>query len=357
MPIITPYYIFDKKKFISILREYQQLGDVYYPIKANDDDSIVDEAIKQSCCFEVDSIEHITMLKGKKVASKRILYSYPIREKKDIKKAYKLGIKMFVVDSVEEYDRVVNIVNNALFFVRLNIIDMLNLKLPPENNKWGLSVDEAKKLINHIRDNKKNVIGISFYLFSEVVKEENNALEKLLDSIFKEFSGYNLRYLNIGGGISYSAAKNLKNNLERTKTSIGAEKIIIEPGTHLLNHCIDMVVSITAIKNVNNKKMIFINSGIYYGLIDVIIKRKNFVIEHFDKEKNKSLSQANENEKYLVCGSSSDVSDFLGEHDLHKDIDVGDQLIIKECGAYSSVMQTGFYKKSKIKITIKKDTI
>jgi diaminopimelate decarboxylase len=142
----------------------------------------------------------------------------------------------------------------------------------------------------------------------------------------------------------------MENNLEKTKISIGAEKIIIEPGTHLLNPCIDMIVSITAIKKINDKKIIFINSGIYYGLIDVIIKKRVFIIEHFDKEKDKIPSPESENEKYLVFGSSSDVSDYLGEYELHKDLEVGNQLIIKECGAYSSVMQTGFYKKSKIKI-------
>jgi len=355
MHIITPYYIFDKKKFISMLQEYQQLGEIYYPIKANDDDFIVDEVIKQSCCFEVDSIEHITMLIKKKVAPDRILYSYPIREDKDIKKAHKLKIKKFVVDSFVEYEHVIRIIKDASFFVRLNIIDMLNLKLPPENNKWGLSANESKELINHIRNNKNNVIGISFYLFDTVVDKENNALEKLLDSIYKEFSGYNLKYLNIGGGISYSVAKKLVNNFERTKASTGTEKIIIEPGTHLLNPCIDMVVSVTAIKNVKNKKMIFINSGIYYGLIDVIIKKRKFIIENFNKEKNKG--PADEITEYLICGSSSDISDYLGKYRLHKNIAVGDQLIIKECGAYSSVMQTGFYKKNKIRMTVRKDTV
>jgi diaminopimelate decarboxylase len=350
----TPYYIFDKSMFKSILREYQQIGDVYYPIKANDDNFVVDEVIRQSCCFEVDSIEHIKILISKKnVDPNRILYSYPVRENKDIKKAHRLGIKKYVVDSLQEYKCVTSIVNDALFFIRLNVIDMLNLKLKPEQNKWGLSINKTRELIDSIRSEGNNVIGLSFYLFDEIVKNDENILGKLLDLISGNFSGYSLRYLNIGGGITHSDAMRFLNNLEKTKGIIGAEKIIIEPGKHLLNPCIDMVVSVTEIKSVNNKKIIFINSGIYYGLIDVIIKKRKFEIEHFDEEK----YLTSEKKDYLVCGSSSDVSDYLGEYQLNKYLEIGDKLIIKSCGAYSSVMQTAFYKKKKIKMCVKEDTI
>jgi ornithine decarboxylase len=346
MNIITPYYLFDKTKFESIIRTYQTIGEVYYPIKANDNELVVDAALESSCSFEVDSIEHIKMLIcKKKLNPNRLLYSYPIREVRDIQKASELKVKKYVVDSKEEYDRMVSIVKDASFFVRLNVADILKTNSAPEQTKWGLSIREAKQLIHEIRKNGNDVIGISFYLFNEVAKIFN--LEEILKILSENFLGFNLKYLNIGGGMLFENIKKIENTLNKTKVSIGAASIIIEPGSHLLDPCIDMVVSVTAIKRVNGKKLVFINSGIYSGLIDVIIKKKRFEI--FDLKEHRKK----ESEIALVCGSSSDVSDYLGEYSLRSNLEVGDQLIVKGCGAYSSVMQTGFYKKRPIKMIIK----
>jgi ornithine decarboxylase len=357
MSIATPYYLFDKAKFIKDIQAYQQIGEVYYPIKANDDDLVVNAAIESSCSFEVDSIEHIKKLITRKgVNAERLLYSYPIREKKDIRKACKLGVKTYVVDSIEEYEKIVSIASEVSFFVRLNVVDALNLNLEPQRNKWGLSISDAKDLINLIRNDGNAVVGISFYLFNDKFNESNYMDElwkNLLDKISDNFLGFNLKYLNIGGNIDSIKVNSMKDALEKTKQAIGAEKIIIEPGAPLLNPCINMIVSVIAVRTVNQKRIVFINSGIYSGLIDTIIKKKCFNIEHFDATKNTHLINKIEVEECLVCGSSSDVSDFLGEHSLSAKTKVGDKLVIKACGAYSTVMQTKFYKKNKIPMRIK----
>jgi diaminopimelate decarboxylase len=112
-----------------------------------------------------------------------------------------------------------------------------------------------------------------------------------------------------------------------------------------------MIVSVTAIKKINNTKIIFINAGIYNGLIDIIIKKRYFAIEDLSKTKETNV------EETIVCGSSSDVSDYLGRHKIRTNLKIGDQLIIKETGAYSAVMQTIFCGKSKIELVIKDNTL
>ena len=344
--IPTPYYLFNEEKFATILETYQQIGDVYYPVKANDDDLIVEAAIKNSCCYEVDSIAHIRMLVNEKgINASQILYSYPIREEKDIEEAVILGIKRFVVDSTDEYEKINKYLDNGEFMIRLNVVDILGADLPPHRNKWGLSIQNAQKLIKKIKYDGKTVVGISFYLFEDIAKRKN--LKLLLKIVSKEFAGFSLKYLNIGGGFSAQELVEFKNILDDTRLKIGADKIIVEPGRFLLNPCIDMIVSVIAIKRVGASKLVFINAGIYSGLIDVKIKGRQFDICDFEK---KSIDAY---ETTLVCGDSSDVSDFLGEYELRSNLKVRDQLIIKECGSYSNVMQTSFYKKSRIEMKVK----
>lgn len=343
MNIATPFYILNKSKLKKLINEYKSIGEVYYPIKANDNELVVDAIINLSCCFEVDSIEHMnTLILHKGVNPGNLLYSFPIRDTTDIETAYGLGVKKFVVDSDKEFETISSIASDAGFFVRLNVADILSLHLQPQQNKWGMEISQAKELINTIKKRGNRVLGVSFYLFSEIANLD--AMCRVLNVISESFSGFGLEYLNIGGGFSAYKLISIKSNLVEAQKSIGAKKIIIEPGAPLLNACIDMVVSIIGIKRIQGKRVIFINSGIYYGLIDIVIKNRDYKIVELIDKKNESK------ESTLICGSSSDVSDFLGEYELSSSLNVGDQLIIKNCGAYSAVMQTNFYKKKTIQM-------
>lgn len=341
MAIKTPYYIFNKSRFREIIQEYKSIGEIFYPIKSNDEDLIINTLIDESCNFEVDSIEHIKLLiNNYHVNPSKILYSYPILEYEDIIQANNLGIRKYVVDSNEEYENICSIVKTPRFFVRLNAVSILDPNFPDSQNKWGLPIKESKELIKRIRNDNHEVIGISFYLFKEIVSHKS--LKNILKTIEIEFSDYSFKYLNIGGGISPLDISKVFDILLAAKKAIGATNVIVEPGTPLLNPCIDMVVSVTSIRNINGCRFVFINSGIYNGLIDIIIKQRHFIINDLKSEKSSDKINT------IVCGSSSDVSDCLGEYKLRTNLRVGDQLIIKGCGAYSTVMQTNFYRKEPI---------
>lgn len=50
---------------------------------------------------------------------------------------------------------------------------------------------------------------------------------------------------------------------------------------------------------------------------------------------------------YMVCGDSPDIIDVLGEYELPMNLKVGDKLVILECGAYCSVLETNFCNKKR----------
>lgn len=342
----TPYYLFDEEKFCCMIKEYQTYGKIYYPIKANDDEMIISIIKNNDCCFEVDSIEHIKLLVDNyEVSPHKLLYSFPIKEPSDIKEALKMGVNLFVVDSIDEYDKIVSISNEVKLIVRINVLQILNNKLSPEKDKWGLSLEDAKMLISYSKEKSINVVGMSFYIMSEI--EDKNSFEIVLKKINSEFKDISIEFLDIGGGISLEQLSIINPLIETTKTLLNAKYIAFEPGRHLLNPCIEMVVSVTAIKYIKGNKLVFINAGIYNGLIDAVIKNKSYNI--IDRKQNDhSILRVS-----YLCGSSSDISDTLGAYELREDLLVGDLLFIKECGAYSSVMQTRFYNKPHIQLTLK----
>lgn len=344
----TPYYLFDKKKFNNMVKKYQLYGKVYYPVKANDDKRILSIINYNDGCFEVDSLEHIRLLVDEYGFNpKKVLYSYPIKEQEDIKEAIKMGVNLFVIDSIDEYNKVISISTDVKLVIRINVLQILDNNLSPEKNKWGLNIDDAKKIFSYCKKKLMNVVGISFYIMAEI--ENQNAFEIVLKALISNFQGINIEFLNIGGGISLEQLDIINPLLETTKSVLNIQYIIFEPGRHLLNPCIDMVVRVTSIKHVNGNRLVFINAGIYNGLIDAVIKNKKYRI--IDRKQNiySNICTA------YICGASSDISDTLGVYELREDLSVGDLLIIAECGAYSSVMQTHFYNKPDIQMITKQD--
>lgn len=346
MRIKTPYFIFDRKLFSAMIRDYANYGKIYFPIKANDHEMIISEINKNECAFEVDSIEHMNRLIHYCVSPDRMCYSYPIREVADIKKALRLGVRLFVVDSFDEYEKIACLTTKASFIVRINVLSILKSKLRHEQNKWGLSIPEAITLISKIRTNNQYLAGVSFYITSEIQQED--AFEVVLNAIASQFPNIGVDFINIGGGISLDKLRSLAGCLDEVKRKVKARYIVLEPGRHLLNPCIDMVVSVTAVRNISANRLVFINAGIYSGLLDAAVKNKKYLVEDKLQESTSALAPT------YICGSSSDISDTLGEYELRMNLAVGDSLIIKECGAYSAVMQTHFCRKDHVNMVLKR---
>jgi len=345
MRIRTPYYAFDRELFSTLIRDYANYGKVFFPVKANDDRLIIAEVKNNNCGFEVDSIEHMRALNQCNVSPKDMCYSYPIREIPDIEEALKLGVRLFVVDSFEEYEKIIRLSSDANFVVRINVLTIIKSKLQHEQNKWGLSIHEATTLISTIRRDNQNLAGISFYITSEI--DQKDAFEAILNAITSNFANIGIEFVNIGGGISLDKLKTIESCLDKVKKVVGAKHIVLEPGRHLLNPCIDMVVSVVSIRNINANRLVFINAGIYTGLLDAVVKGKKYHVVDEQQKSTSTLASA------YICGSSSDISDTLGEYKSRVDLAVGDTLIIKECGAYSAVMQTHFCGKDHIKMVLK----
>lgn len=338
----TPYYIFNEKKFKELLLQYKHFGEVFYPIKANDNSLIIERIIGEDCAFEVDSIEHIKLLiEVYHVQPDKIIYSFPLKKSYDIVKASELGVTKFVVDCIEEYNNIRAHANTAVYLLRINANSVVG-GLNPMQDKWGFTIADIEDTYKIITANNDKVFGISFYLSAEI-----NSLDNFI-RVFNAIESLNIRNIevvDIGGGVSVEMLKELESQLKSFKQHIGFTRLIIEPGRNLLDPCIDLVVSVIARRPANDgKNILFIDAGIYNGLLDVIIKKKRFDIVEERENVMKS--------RFYVCGFSSDVSDLIGEYELNSNTKVGDKLTFKNCGAYSAVMSTRFYANKKAQMLL-----
>ncbi|MBQ9679511.1 MAG: hypothetical protein IJV48_02375 [Ruminococcus sp.] len=324
-------YIINKKQLIKTIKAFRINAKIYYPLKVNTDKTlleIIDPFIRG---YEVESYYQAVMLiMEMKVDPKRILFSSPLlTNARTIDKLLSLQIVNYAVDDVTICKSIIQRGTGLglKFLLRLDInkvVETDNIQL-----KWGASLNDICHMAKQIEESGYTFLGVSYYLPQEVASLENHI--KVLNYIAKNIK--DIKYLDIGGGIKPSDVKSIKKTVESSFNEVPV--ILVEPGRHLLNPSIDLVVKIVSIRKKQEKKLLFIDCGIYSGLIDCIVKKRSFKIKALSENNNKFTD-------YLVCGDTSDISDIIGVYSLPFDLRIGDELIIKECGAYCSEMDTNF---------------
>ena len=334
-------YIINSERLRSKAYAYRALNvDLYYPTKVNFEEQLITLIDSIVSGYEVDSISHLELLINKfGISPKRILYSYPLKKTDEIQRAIALGVTRFVIDNFEEVEFVVNTSNDVMLsiLVRISIADFVQ-DGSDYLFKWGVSINEANRIIDVIRK-RHRFEGVSFYLPQEVNTLEN--FQRVLNAINQTAFVKDIGVIDVGGGITPNTLSALLPIIHSTIG--GSPRVIIEPGLHFVGPCIEMITEVLAIREYGKFRAVFLDTGIYNGLIDAVIKKKHFEIypDGYNSD-NTSICE------YVVCGRSSDVSDFLGHYYLPADLKKGDTLHITECGAYCSEMETHFYKEQSL---------
>lgn len=336
-------YLINKQNLIAAVKCYSVNAAVYYPVKANNSRDVIKILDPYVAGYEVASMDHLKQLICKlKINPERILYSAPIKTNAEIKKALLLNVNNFVIDNIDELKRVIYLAGSMSLNILLRI-DVLNfIKTGQLVLKWGASIKDIIYMKNLIAESVHNYMGLSFYIPQEV--ESMGNFLAVINGLMHEIGLDDCKTLDIGGGIPSDVVDEL---LSTVRNMCGFREInfIVEPGRYLLNPNIDMVVKVTDIREKQGLTLIFIDSGIYGGLLDKAIKNRKFRISSMN-ECNEQFCE--EKMKCLICGDTSDISDVIGIYELSKSINVGDKLIISECGAYCSTLDTSFCKNKRV---------
>lgn len=332
-------YMINRQNLINTVKGYSVNAQVYYPYKANTNRHVIKILDPLIAGYEVASIYHLIYLITKfKVEPQRILYSAPIKSNTQIRKALSLGVKNFVIDNISELERIIRLAGNTPLdiILRVDISNFINAQ--QSVFKWGASINEILYMKELLTKSVHQYIGLSFYIPQEA--DSINNFVTVIDGMAKAIGIHDCKIIDIGGGISSANVETVITQI-KSKYELSDVDFIVEPGRHLLNPNIDLIVKIIDIREKQGQRLVFIDSGIYSGLMDSVIKNRRFEINYMQNKKR----QPNEKvEQCLICGDSSDISDVLGSYDLPKTIRVGDELRISECGSYCSELDTDFCK-------------
>lgn len=355
----TPYLVvsLDRiKKNYTELHNALPFAKIYYAVKANPDEKILELLKNLGSCFDIASKYELDQLLKLGVDASRISYGNTIKKSPHIKYAFEKGIRMFASDSEND---VMNIAKNApgsKVYFRL-MWDCVGSDWPL-SRKFGTHGRKILSLIELAKKLGLKPCGISFHVGSQqkYVGEWSDAINqsKYLFGEAKKKFNIDLSLLNLGGGLPVQYISPIEKTEHYTSNIVkyltndfgsNMPEIIIEPGRSLVA---DAGIIVTEVINASQKtqskhdRWLFVDIGKFNGLIETIDENIKFPIFEQVKHKQKKIPM-------ILAGPTCDSMDTLYEkfkYQFSADIAEGDKLFVLVTGAYtqsySSINFNGF---------------
>lgn len=309
-------FIIDKEKIKENFNKYSKYGRVFYPVKANSSEIIIDtlcDLLRNEDRFFISNLNQI-----KQGMKNKLALMNPLISNDDIKKLYDKGCRFFVFDDFEKLTIFLSYAKLEETEIAIRISTMVIF--PEVITNLGTDIKSAKKMLNIIKSAKQ--IGLQFYLNPELKKNCKTCLIDMLNILPVE----NIDFISIGGIPDFD--KNIK-IIKEYQNKYNIKDIIFEPGKGLVESGMSLETEIIRINN----NIITIKNGIYSGFLDILLYQKKFEIYIDD---NLLTAQPDDKKKKIyLFGGSADSADKLGTYYIDDiDISINSKVLIKNIGSY-----------------------
>ena len=344
-PKETPLLLLDLRgirgRFLEIKENFKGFQ-IYYALKANDDQRIVKLLSSLGSGFEVASGEELSNVL-KFVSPERVISSNPVKPMEFIDYACKEKIKALCVDSFYEVDKIAKVCKRAKIYVRLAV--------PNEGSEWPLSrkfgadLKTALEILEYAKEKSLIPYGITFHVGSQCNNLRNWLIGiKLISNLWRECRrrGIRLYMLNLGGGIPVKymrevlkvedVAYYLKGLLRKFLYERPME-VCIEPGRGVVGDQGLLITRVIGRAKRGDEDWLYIDCGVFNGLAEVLggIRYPIYSTKEGDLG------------EFFIGGVSCDGMDVVAERvELPRTLEVGDYLYFMSAGAYTSVYASHF---------------
>ena len=333
-----------EKRYGEVIKHFDRFK-VYYAVKANDCEGVIETFANLGAGFEVASVEELRRVFKFGVSPERVISSNPVKPLEFIDFCLEKGVDRFAVDSFTEVDKIARFKRRARVYVRLAVPNVGSDW--PLSRKFGVDTDTAVEIMEYA--NRRGLIpyGITFHVGSQCNNLQNwfvaiKRAKEVWDRLWKR--GIRLQMLNIGGGIparytreslSVGEIASYVSGLLNKYFGIRTLELQMEPGRGLVAEAGILVVSVIGKAERFGENWLYIDSGVFHGLAEALGGiRYSFYTPKGDKSNLKF---------YTIGGISCDGMDVVAEKvALPADIGVGDRIYILTAGAYTTVYASHF---------------
>lgn len=356
----SPLMILDCQK---IRDQYEHLCNAlpgvehFYSVKALSHPSVINTLKQLEAKFDAASSGELELLANARVHPRDVIHTHPIKKVNDIRVGLRFGCTTFVVDNAEELKKFRRYRNRVGLLLRVGFPNMgARIDLA---KKFGCAINEVPHLLTQARQLGLHIKGISFHVGSQAATADAyvQAIEACLKIIQQDYGLGNtpLNTLDIGGGFPTDydgkqpsidtfcapirkALKKLPNDLQ----------VIAEPGRFIAAPAMLSVSTIIGKAKRNDRQWYYLDDGIYGSYSGCIFDHANYPLS----------TQKDNGKRYpsVLAGPTCDSIDVIDNDLLLPDLNIGDLIVGRLMGAYTSACATEFNSIVKTKIVALNET-
>lgn len=342
----TPLLVIDCD---AIRRQYRSLHDalpgvaLHYALKPLPDAAVVAELRDLGASFDVATTGEIRLVRAAGIAPERCIHTHPIKTDGDIRSALRFGIRCFVVDNPDELRKFVPYRRRARLLIRVSfrnpsaVVDL--------SRKFGCEPGAVRAMLELARSLGISVRGLSFHVGSQVADpakfvEAIGTCREIIDQANADGLA-NLDTLDIGGGfpISYSGTaapiglfcRPIRRALRGLPRKV---KVIAEPGRFIAGPAGTCVAAVIGRAQREGRWWYYLDDGLYGCYSGQLYDQVSYPVE--------CIGRKGPTHPSVLAGPTCDSIDVIREDIALPELQIGDLLVGRMMGAYTSATATDF---------------
>ncbi|MCP4596738.1 type III PLP-dependent enzyme [Neptuniibacter sp.] len=354
----TPFLALDLSVIQTRYEELEKgfpLADIFYAVKANPADEVIQLLADQGSSFDIASPQELDKVLKCGVDPQRMSYGNTIKKSSAVKYFYEKGVRLYATDSEADLRNIAEHAPGSKVYIRV-LTDGSEGADWPLSRKFGCNPEMAVELAVQARDLGLIPYGVSFHVGSQQrdidVWDGAIAKVKVIFERLKQEFNIQMQMINMGGGFP---AKYLQKTNEFTtyaeeiarflKEDFGDDvpHIILEPGRSLVGDAgviVSEVVLISRKSSTALERWVYTDVGMFNGLIETLGEAIKYPI---------ATSREGAEEEVILAGPTCDSLDIMYEqhkYELPLSLEIGDHIFWFSTGAYttsySSIEFNGF---------------
>lgn len=329
----TPCYCFDVERFKDNIECMKNLFlpeiKLLFSVKANP--FFVEAAAKYADGIEICSDGELSIAAKYNIRPDKITYGGICKERNDLKRALKLGVRRFSIES----PRQLVMLSEEAMHSNVQIKVLLRLS---SGNQFGMTAEEFRRCMDKLKSENVIISGVHFYpgtmrMTPEQVDKDFNMFMSLLESL--NYSGIEEIAYGAGIGVNYFGGYNQWEVAERVAEKLNAlskrYKVTYEAGRMFASDAGIYIAKVVDVRQNGNHCFVVLNGGrhqfTYHGGIAALGRRTPSISVVGD-------DILREKKKMTIVGSLCSESDILLNDNVIDEIQEGDYIIFHNAGAY-----------------------
>jgi len=341
----SPLFVIDTAR---IRAQYRRLAgalpqvDLHYALKPLPHAAVVRALLEEGAFFDLATNGEVDLVRRSGVPPKRCVHTHPIKRDSDIRTALAYGVDTFVIDNPDELRKFVK------YRGRVSLLIRVSFRSPNAvcdlSKKFGCSPDAVADLLKLSAELRLKIEGLSFHVGSQardpgMYVHAITVCRELMDLALH--NGHRLGLLDIGGGFPVGYTEQpipIEEYCAPIRRALGqlapGLRVIAEPGRYIAAPAAIAVSSVMGRAMRDGRWWYYLDDGLYGSYSGQIYDHAKYPVE--------ALAARGVTYPSVLAGPTCDSIDIICEAaDLPK-LTVGDLIVGREMGAYTSASASDF---------------